>query len=415
MLLVLGLGGDHRVREHVRTVVGTLLLLLVDGEAVGVVVLLADGPGVGEAGVVRIVGVDELRHGAGAVPRRSAIAEGGAAAAHEALVHQVVVAGLGTVEREDEDDLLGGVQVALAVVKVVLGEGIAAFVHDDLGILVSLLVPLVAVLFVGHEELAVPVAVVVRMLADHQVGGGVLLETAQPGVVVQEHLGRQHAGGVLVHTAVLLGGRHVGNAFFHFLGQEIPDVLGSALLRQVTGLQGVGVADFQRDVAPQVEEDEVVEGADGADFGEGFLVLDDGLGLQELVGLHDAVVAVVPFLPEVRNARVRVVLVQVDVLGAPAAVGAVRGHDQVGTLLVDVEVALPGPVHEAELDIEVAQHILDLVVGSGQVVRGQGGIDVLVQVGAGRSRREGDGRKDGCKKLGDGFHIVSSLITCCRK
>ena len=325
------------------------------------------------------------------------------------------MAGLGAVQREDEDDLLGGVQVALAVVQVVLGERVAAFVHDDLRVLVGLLVPLVAVLVVGHEELAVPVAVVVRILADHQVGGSILLESAQPGVVVQEDLGRQHAGGVLVHPAVLLVGGHVRNAFLDFLGQEIPDVLGRALLRQVAGLQGVGVADFQRDVAPQVEEHEVVEGADGADLGEGLLVLDDGFGLQELVGLHDAVVAVVPFLPEVRNARVRVVLVQVDVLGAPAAVGAVRGHDQVGTFLVDIEVALPGPVHEAELDIEVAQHVLDLVVGSGQVVRGQGGIDVLVQVGAGRSRREGDGREDGCKKFSDGFHIVSSLFTCCRK
>ena len=253
VLLVLGIGGDHRVREHVLSVVGTLLLLLVDREAVREVVLLADGPGVGETGVVRIVGVDELRHGAGAVPRRSAVAEGGAAAAHEALVHQVVVAGLGAVQREDEDDLLGGVQVALAVVQVVLGKGVAALVHDGLGVLVGLLVPLVAVLLVGHEELAVPVAVVVRILADHQVGGSVLLESAQPGVVVQEDLGRQHAGGVLVHPAVLLVGGHVRNAFLDFLGQEIPDVLGRALLRQVAGLQGVGVADFQRDVAPQVE------------------------------------------------------------------------------------------------------------------------------------------------------------------
>ena len=258
VLLVLGVGSDHVGGQHVGTVVGTLLLLLVDREAVGIVVLLADGPGVGETGVVGIVAVDELRDGAGTVPRGSAVAEGSTATAHEALVHQIVVAGLGAIQREDEDHLLGGVQVALAVVQVVLGQGVATLVHHDLGVLVGLLVPLVAVLGVGHEELAVPVAVVPGVLAHDQVGGGVLLESAEPGVMVQEHLGGQHAGGVLVHPAVLLVGGHVGDALLDFLGQEIPHMLRGALLRQVAGLEGGLIGGLQRDVAPQVEQDEIV-------------------------------------------------------------------------------------------------------------------------------------------------------------
>ena len=315
------------------------------------------------------------------------------------------MAGLGTVQRKDKDDFLGAVQVVAAVVQIVVGQAVTAFVNNHLGIFVSLLVPLVAVLGVGLEELAVPVAVVAGVFRHHQIGGGIFLEAAQPAVVHEEGLGGQHAGGVLVHTAVQLGSGHVGNALFHFFGQEVPYVFRSHLLGQVTGGKGGFIADFQRNVAPQVKEHEVVQGAQGANLCIGFLVVLDGLGLKQLVGFHDTVVAVVPLLPEVRNTGIRVVLVQVDVLGAPAAVGAVGSHDEVRAFFVDVEVAFPSPVHETELYIQVAQHVRGFVFRSGKVSRGKGRVNVLCKVRTGGSSSEdGGSSKSAGNDFGNGFH-----------
>ena len=355
--IILGLGETQRV------IACHFLLLLIYGHGlVFKVVLLAYCPCVGKTGVGGIIAVYELRYCARAVPGGSAVAVCLSATAHKALVYKVVVAGLGTIQRQYEYGL-GRCYLGPAVVLVVWGKGVAALISDYLGVVIRFLVPFVVILGVGLEPLALKVAVVLGVGGHDK--GAVLIPAAQPCVMVKEYLGGKHACGILVHAAVLLLGAHVGHSLLNLLDQEIPYMLRGHLQGQITLF--CNQFGLKRYIAPQVKQDVVVQYTQCADLGLGLRVVLYGGNLQKLVGLGYSLVAVVPLLPQMGYACIEGVLMQVDVLCTPAAVCAVRCHEQVTGLLVDVKVAFPCPVHETQLYIEVAKYILCLLIRAGQV------------------------------------------------
>ena len=228
-------------------------------------------------------------------------------------------------------------------------------------------------------------------LVDDGLAGGCCLgphRLANPLFGVQVHLGQDGVSGSLGDAAVILGGGHffqIRQILRNFLDNEVEHV-GTVFLGRISGFL---LADGEGNGAPVVNAAHIEVGAEHLHFGNhamfGFEVLFYVLErVQDVVAGGNAVGPVFPghFQQAVAEGNVVDVHFVVTSVIPPAAVRVHGNADFVGVLDDEGPQALfRPPVLQGGIG---AGRILDkLFFGGEEIILGNLGIDLLVQIGAG--------------------------------
>ena len=335
------------------------------------VVLLAPEPGVGQALVVLVIGGDELRDGTGTGGRPARVAVGLAVLVGKPEAGPAQTVGIRILERESEDDLGAGGDVRLEVVQIVGREGVFAGSDHGFHLVEGLLV-------VGKV--------------------GVIVE---PGVVVEVHLGEQHVDAVIVHhaetvvvTAVPLDRAELGD-------DEIPSLLRLGLGGHPT--VRMDVRGVEADVAEIVEQGIVHQGAEEAQLIESHGIALDGIHFHHAVALRNGRIGAGVEVAHVADTVAERVLVEQDVIFAPADSQAGRNAPHIGGFL-DVTHAVEFGIDPVDVIVCGGEHGLDVIVRKLIVLGSNLAVDGLVQVGAGRK----DGHAGDQDSIDNLFHKAVS-------
>ena len=294
--------------EHdgvVLVAIGDIGITLLQG-----LILWTASPGVGQTTVGCIVGADPLGDTTAAVIAGSGRAVGLDTRLREAVALQTELHGMGTVARDDEDNLGIAREVLLETVLVVGGEAVLAAVDDALHLGQTFLV-------------------------------AVVIAGAQIDVLVQIELGEGHRAGVLVAIAVHIVIADTGLGLCELRDEEVVHLLGGHLLRQIASLHIL--RGLQGHVAEHIKEVIVEHRAEEAGVGQALLCRGVGRvdGVDHLVGIADAAIGNLPGVVDLIHRGTPVVLVQVDVGIAPAHTDAGRHHILVCRFLKQVIHAEP--------------------------------------------------------------------------